>query len=136
LTRSAQITLLMCSAQNVWLVGVQHNRKSFDPPIVPARLGSRHLVERGANLFPLLLVAEKANHLFEKSVAQVNDRQLNLSEGALKYLQSFGQYEDAAYMFYHLVAILHAPAYAIENAGALRQDWPIRRGGGIDVNNH
>jgi hypothetical protein len=112
------------SKQNIWLVGVQQNRRSFDPPIVTSRLGSRHLVERGANLFPLLLVPDKANHLFEKNAAQVNDRQLNLSEGALKYLRSVGRYEEAAFLFHHLVAILHAPAYAIENAGALRQDWP------------
>jgi hypothetical protein len=110
--------------QNIWLVGVQQNRRSFDPPIVTSRLGSRHLVERGANLFPLLLVAEKANHLFDKNVAHVNDRQLNLSGAALKYLRSVGQYEDAPHLFHHLVAILHAPEYAIENAGALRQDWP------------
>jgi predicted helicase len=112
------------SEQNVWLVGVQQNRKSFDPPIVTSRLGSRHLVERGANLFPLSLVAEKANHLFETKVVQVNDRQLNLSEDAVKYLNSVGLSEDAASLFYHLVSILHAPSYAIENGGALRQDWP------------
>jgi hypothetical protein len=110
--------------QNRWLVGVQQNRRSFDPPIVTSRLGSRHLVERGANIFPLLLVAEKANHLFDKNVAHVNDRQLNLSGAALKYLRSVGQYEDAPHLFHHLVALLHAPEYAIENAGALRQDWP------------
>lgn len=27
-------------------------------------------------------------------------------------------------LFYHAFAILHAPGYAQENAGALRQDWP------------
>ncbi|MCC7447509.1 MAG: DUF559 domain-containing protein, partial [Anaerolineae bacterium] len=27
-------------------------------------------------------------------------------------------------LFYHAIAIMHAPAYRTENAGALRQDWP------------
>ena len=27
-------------------------------------------------------------------------------------------------LFYHALAVLHAPAYRTENAGALRQDWP------------
>src|SRR5437763_9989588 len=27
-------------------------------------------------------------------------------------------------LFYHTLALLHAPAYRTENAGALRQDWP------------
>ena len=27
-------------------------------------------------------------------------------------------------LFIHAVTILHAPAYRVENAGALRQDWP------------
>jgi len=32
-----------------------------------------------------------------------------------------GQPEE---LFFHIVAILHSPAYREENAGALRQDWP------------
>ena len=31
---------------------------------------------------------------------------------------------DAPHLFHHAAAVLHAPAYAEENAGALRQDWP------------
>src|SRR5207244_3828950 len=27
-------------------------------------------------------------------------------------------------LFYHTLAVLHAPIYRTENAGALRQDWP------------
>jgi hypothetical protein len=47
----------------------------------------------------------------------------NLSEGAREYLsgvKSNGP-ED---LFFHTLAVLNAPAYAVENAGALRQDWP------------
>ncbi|MGH9960502.1 MAG: type ISP restriction/modification enzyme, partial [Pyrinomonadaceae bacterium] len=110
---------------NVWLAAVQQNRKSFDPPFVTARLGSRHLVERGANLFPLWLLPKGEAHLFQKDhVAEVGHRQLNLSEAAIVYLKTVGQVEAAGELFYHLIAVLHAPQYATENAGALRQNWP------------
>ena len=40
----------------------------------------------------------------------------------IDYLAGLGaQAED---LFFHIIAILHAPAYRAENAGALRQDWP------------
>jgi hypothetical protein len=35
-----------------------------------------------------------------------------------------GVVADAPDVFYHALAILHAPDYPIENGGALRQDWP------------
>ncbi|MBL8130390.1 MAG: DUF559 domain-containing protein, partial [Anaerolineae bacterium] len=31
---------------------------------------------------------------------------------------------QAETLFYHTLAVLHSPAYRVENAGALRQDWP------------
>ena len=40
---------------NVWLAAVQQNRKDFDPPISCMGYCSRHIIERGANLFPLWL---------------------------------------------------------------------------------
>ncbi len=46
----------------------------------------------------------------------------NVSAEAAAYLARLGASPDA--LFYHTVAILHAPAYRAENAGALRQDWP------------
>src|SRR5208337_4534742 len=45
---------------NMWLAAVQQNRKSFDPPSVSRFLCSLHVVERGANLFPLLLKRDEA----------------------------------------------------------------------------
>jgi hypothetical protein len=43
---------------------------------------------------------------------------------ARAYLEQIGSLDDAPHLFYHTVAMLHAPAYRSENAGALRQDWP------------
>jgi predicted helicase len=41
--------------ENVWIAAVQQNRKEFDPPLITRLHASRHIVERGANLFPLSL---------------------------------------------------------------------------------
>jgi len=46
----------------------------------------------------------------------------NLTRFAREYLASLGC--EAAELFHHIIAVLHAPAYREENAGALRQDWP------------
>jgi hypothetical protein len=53
----------------------------------------------------------------------------NLSDEARAYLRALAGVEEvsgklAADLFYHALAVLHAPAYRLENAGALRQDWP------------
>jgi len=48
--------------------------------------------------------------------------QPNLTEFARDYLA--GLKCGAEDLFFHIVAVLHAPFYREENAGALRQDWP------------
>jgi hypothetical protein len=122
---------------NTWLVAAQQNRKEFDPPSILHRIASLHIIERGANVFPLLLREwpdDKGGppgeeHLFPKE-AKSKDRGLigehfaNLSDPALDYLSDRGGVVRASDLFHHTVAVLHAPAYGTENAGALRQDWP------------
>jgi hypothetical protein len=46
----------------------------------------------------------------------------NLTQRAEKYLADTAS--DVTDLFHHVLAILHAPAYRSENAGALRMDWP------------
>ena len=46
----------------------------------------------------------------------------NLNIEAASYLSRLEVTEQD--LFYHTLALLHAPAYRTENAGALRQDWP------------
>ena len=48
--------------------------------------------------------------------------QPNLTDFAKSYLASLKAAPED--LFFHIVAILHAPLYRTENAGALRQDWP------------
>ncbi len=105
---------------NLFLCAVQQNRKEFDPPAITEALSCLHTIERGANLFPLRLRSvAREQDLF---AADSEIPRENLTPEARAYLQNLGLYADR--LFYHVVAILHAPAYGQENAGALRQDWP------------
>lgn len=102
---------------NFFITAVQQNRRNFDPPIFTKELGSRHLIERGANLFPLYLKSTKQN-LFDDGAGV----QPNLSETAAKYLRDVSA--DAPDLFFHALAILHSNAYRTEHASALRQNFP------------
>ena len=102
---------------NICLAAVHHNRKDFDPPVTLSVLGSRHLVERGANLFPLYVKKERET-LFDEADSVVP----NLGQPALSYLDELSA--EPSELFYHTVAILHSPEYAKENSDALRQNFP------------
>ncbi len=116
---------------NVVLAIVQQNRKGFAEPLVASVFPSHHLIERGANYFPLYIrptapttsvVREMSDLFAEQGAGGSSETVPNLTPFARDYLAGLGaQPED---LFFHIVAILHAPAYRTENAGALRQDWP------------
>ncbi|HRX62391.1 MAG TPA: N-6 DNA methylase [Candidatus Competibacter sp.] len=98
--------------ENIWIAAAQKQRRDFDPPVITKSLGSLHLIERGANLFPVYI----------KPFHHRDEYQPNLSSAATDYLARLDT--DAPALFHHIVAILHAPAYRTDNAGALKQDWP------------
>ncbi|MDS4030527.1 MAG: type ISP restriction/modification enzyme [Candidatus Contendobacter sp.] len=98
--------------ENIWIAVAQKQRRDFDPPVITKWLGSRHLIERGANLFPVYI----------KPFHHRDEYQPNLSNAATNYLAHLDA--DAPALFHHIVAVLHAPAYRIDNVGALKQDWP------------
>ena len=110
---------------------VQQNRKEFSPPITVSTPASLHLIERGANFFPLYLrtdepetsVVRETPDMFAEGIGSGDGQPVpNLTPFARDYLAKLGaQPED---LFFHIVGLLHAPAYRAENAGALRQDWP------------
>jgi SAM-dependent methyltransferase len=107
------------SDANVWLSAGQRNRKEdFYQPQFTRLLADHHIVESNVGMFPLYLLrtAETAT-LLEKE-----GRKPNISDEALAYLGA--QKATPEELFYHALSVLHAPAYRIENAGALRQDWP------------
>ncbi len=113
---------------NHWMGAAQQNRKEYDPPFLSGRLCSLHIIERGVNMFPLLLRdwSEKEGLFGDeaKGKRRIGDRFVNVSDAALAYLNSVGTVKDALHLFHHAAALLHAPAYAEENAGGLSQDWP------------
>jgi type I restriction-modification system DNA methylase subunit len=47
-----------------WIAATQHNRKDCDPPLISSRLCSKHVIERGANLFPVQLCLSSQGDLW------------------------------------------------------------------------
>ena len=104
---------------NLWLSSAQHLRKGASEPqaCVARHVGSFHLIERGAAMFPAWL--RDTGLGTDGSGAQ---RRPNLSPAAHSYLERLGLgVED---LFHHVLAVLHDPAYREANAGALRMEWP------------
>ena len=104
---------------NVWLSAAQHLRKEAEEPqtCFTKHIGSLHLIERGALMFPAYLLDDglgiSGNEI---------QRRPNLSGAAQQYLQRLGA--DVEDLFHRVLAVLHDPAYREANAGALRMEWP------------
>ena len=104
---------------NVWLSAAQHLRRDANEPqaCFTRTMGSGHLIERGASMFPAYLREE--GDLSNGGQAGTHP---NLSPAAQRYLKHLGAtVED---LFYHALATLHDPAYREANAGALKMEWP------------
>lgn len=119
------------------------NRRGFDPPQVTDLIGARHLLERGANFFPLYTVTgdswpQVQPSLLDQEVpSEVPARLPNLSTLASNVLIKTGLVGQPEIIFFHALAILHAPSYLSANADALKQDWPrvplqVAGGGEVD----
>ena len=104
---------------NLWLSSAQHLRKGTEEPqtCFTSHIGSLHLIERGANMFPAWLRDEGLG-----LGGDGLQRRPNLSPAAQGYLDRLGLgVED---LFHHVLAVLHDPVYREANAGALRMEWP------------
>ncbi len=101
-----------CFTGNITLVSQQKPRRDWSEPQVVRPIGCLDLMDRGASCFPLYI----------KPFHHRNEYQPNLSNAATEYLARLDA--DAPTLFHHIVAILHAPTYRTDNAGALKQDWP------------
>ena len=104
---------------NLWLSSAQHVRKGAGEPqtCFTQHIGSLHLIERGANMFPTWLRDDGLD--LDGGGSQ---RRPNLSPAAQRYLNKLGLgVED---LFHHALAVLHDPAYLEANSGALRMEWP------------
>ena len=104
--------------RNLWFSAAQHLRKGSDEPqaCFTRHVASRHLIERGANMFPAWLEIRAGT---ETNAVEL---QPNLSSEARCYLDHLGaNVED---LFHHILFVHHDPAYREANAGALRMEWP------------
>ncbi len=104
--------------ENKWLSSAQHLRKGAGEPQTCSTndMGSLHLIERGALMFPAWLREEGLG------AVTGTERRANLSETAQRYLTALDtSVED---LFHHVLATLHDPAYREANAGALHMGWP------------
>ncbi len=103
---------------NFWFSSAQHLRRNASEPqaCFTQQVGARHLIERGANLFPAWLRETSL-----PTDAQ-GARRPNLSPAARQYASRIDlSVED---LFYHVLAVLHDFSYRQSNAGALRMEWP------------
>ncbi|MFO7642593.1 MAG: type ISP restriction/modification enzyme [Candidatus Competibacteraceae bacterium] len=109
--------------QNIWLEARQRQpMDQFDRGFVTRFLGD-NFGNGLSSFFPLYLKPQTKpqNSLLDEPVAPA-EYHPNLTQAAAEYLAHLDA--DAPALFHHLIAILHAPAYRTDNAGALKQDWP------------
>ena len=100
---------------NMWLGAAQHLRKGHGDAQTPfmRHLGSLHVIERGAKMFPAWI---------EDEAIGGSKRRPNLSSEAQRYLNRLGLgVED---LFHHALATLLDPGYREANVDGLRLGWP------------
>jgi hypothetical protein len=101
------------------------------PFYVTRHLADRHLTRPGCNCFALGTYPPQAQQR-ELAHEAENKRSgvANLSQSARSYLRALGidnpdaDLETAALIWMHALAIGYSPAYLVENADGIRQDWP------------
>jgi hypothetical protein len=113
------------SEDNAALVSQQKPRREWSQPQYIESLGCIDLMDRSASCFPMYLNPESGDKDLFDQVDGGRDNSgpiPNLSRRAEQFLDVCeAGVED---LFYHTIAVLHAPSYHQENKGALRQDWP------------
>ena len=105
---------------NLWLAAAQHHRRDFDPPAPTMVLGSLHLYERGANLFPshLIHTAESRDLLSQPEDGPFE----NVTPSARQYMDNLSA--DVMSVFHHCLASFYSNDFIKHNSFVLRQDWP------------
>ena len=100
-----------------WLVLQNKARPHLSPPSLISDIGDLNQMNSGVYCIPALLREEGLG---------INEGELksrpNLSIAAQTYLDVLGKSETD--LFYHVLAVLHRPAFQEANAGALRAEGP------------
>ncbi len=97
---------------NMWMVTQQKPRREWSPPQVISHIGCIDLIDRSATCISAWLHEDGFNP----------SRRANLSEPALRYVNNIGA--TVEHIFYHVLAVLHDPAYRNANLTALAMEWP------------
>ncbi|MFZ0708126.1 MAG: type ISP restriction/modification enzyme, partial [Candidatus Korobacteraceae bacterium] len=97
------------------IVSQQIGRGQASAPLVISTVGCIDLLDRSASCFP-------AELLDTATLLQDGRPKPNLSREAASVSERFGA--TSREVFFHVAAVMHAPLYRIENAGALLSDWP------------
>ena len=99
---------------NPWLEARQHQpREDFDRGYVTSALAD-NFANGLSTFFPMRLGAPAQQ--------SSTPRPFNLSDAAEKYITALSAGEEL--LFYHCVAVMRAPAYAVANRCPLKLDWP------------
>jgi hypothetical protein len=109
---------------NLWIEARQKQPTAkFDRGYV-VRILADNFGNGHSSVFPLYLVPEKSPDPKQLSLFDAGNQtiQPNLSSRASDYLMAVEATPPD--LFFHTIAILHAPQYREENADALGQDWP------------
>jgi len=104
---------------NLWIVASKVDRRGYSSPVVTRTLASYHVHERASLAFPACLVeGAREGSLLDEPRRIVP----NVSAESRAYLDRLGL--GSLELLQHTAAIMHAPSYEVDNASALRQDWP------------
>lgn len=106
---------------NLWIEARQKQPKDAFDRGLPVRVLADNFGNGLSSFFPLFVKSGAVDgrlHAPGEAVTPVP----NLTDGARDYLASLSA--EPANLFHHVLAVLHSPAYRLDNAGALRQDWP------------
>lgn len=90
-------------------------RREWSPPLSVKSLADINSMDGSATVFLAQTREDQGQHGYSIPLA-------NLTLEAQVHLEQLGA--DPTDLFFHTLAILHAPAYQEENQDALRQDWP------------
>jgi len=116
------------SKDNLWAVSQQKPRREWSQPQAVRSIGCLDLMDRGASCIPLYLKSSQNPRPLLQEPPDPRDlsdgKKFNISDLTLLYLSNIGTVANSEDLFYHTLAVMHAPEYRRESAGGLRQDWP------------
>jgi len=108
------------AAENTFLVSTPRTRKgTIEPALLVHTLFDLNLMDSGASAFPLRLIPKLGKAALH---GLASDGEVNLSKRARAFLVSMGA--AAENLLLHCLTLTHSRRYRVENAEAIRHDWP------------